>query len=187
MGLLDFLFGTKAKTEKLPTMNEGQMGLLQQLLDGLGVPTGQGLDYLSSILSNEPGAFDAFEAPFKTQFEQQTVPGIAEQFSALGAGSQGSSAFGQALGQAGANLQENLSAQRAQLRNQALGQLGQLLNQGLGQKTFGYQQTPAQGGFLQGLAPGIGSMFSPTLNSLGSGLSGFLGGGSFGKGYRGVA
>lgn len=150
----DFLFGKKGKTEQLPAISPEQQQLLNQLLGGLSGPMGAGLGNLQQILSGDPEAFKAFEAPARTAFEQQTVPGIAERFS--GAGAQSSSAFGQTLGQAGANLEEQLSAQRAGLQSQALGQLSGLLGQGLGAKPFGYQQTPGSQGFIGGMAPGIG-------------------------------
>jgi len=49
----------------------------------------------------------------QARFQQQTIPSIAERFTALGAGSQGSSAFAQQLGGAGADLQRELAALRS--------------------------------------------------------------------------
>lgn len=150
----DFFFGQKGKTEQLPAISPEQQQLLSQLLSGLSGPMGAGLGNLQQLLSGDPKAFEAFQAPARTAFEQRTVPGIAERFS--GADAQSSSAFGQTLGQAGANLEENLSAQRAGLQSQAFGQLSGLLGQGLGTKPFGYQTSQPSQGFFGGMAPGIG-------------------------------
>jgi hypothetical protein len=68
---------------------------------------------------------------YRNEFAQQIVPGLAERFSALGAGSQKSSAFQQALGQAGAGLSENLAAAEQGYNQQALEHYKNLLNQGL--------------------------------------------------------
>lgn len=190
MSLTDFLFGKKEKMEQLPTLSPEQQSLLNQLLGGLGVPAGQGLEYLSSILSGDPEAFEAYEAPIKRQFEEETVPGLAERFSEMGGGAQRSSAFAQTLGKAGESLSEKLAAQRANLRQGAMSQLQSLLGLGIKTPTFGYQQTGGTPGFLQSLAPaigvGLGGAFSPTISGLGGGLARLFGGGSFGKGYRGA-
>lgn len=157
MGLYESLFGTPGRIENMPTMSGEQSQLLAQLLQGLGGPMQSGLGNLQGILSGEPGALEAFQAPAMRQFQEQTVPGIAERFSSMGAGAQGSSAFGQQLGAAGAGLAENLSAQRAGLQSQALQQLSQLLGLGIGQQTFQPTQIPGQQGGLQQLLSGMGS------------------------------
>ena len=120
--------------KQLSTMNKGQSQLLQQLLSSLGGQSSnigqsplfqQGSSYLQQLLSGSPESTQAFEAPYMRQFQEQTVPALAERFSGLGAGAQSSSAFQQALGQAGAGLSENLASLRGQLQ---LGGLGQALN-----------------------------------------------------------
>jgi hypothetical protein len=59
--------------------------------------------------------FAPIEQQARTGFAQQTMPSIAERFSSLGSGgSQRSSAFPQALSQAGQGLEEQLAALRAQ-------------------------------------------------------------------------
>lgn len=163
----NFLFGKEGKTEQLPAISPEQQQLLNQLLSGIGGPLGAGFGNLQQLLSGDPEAFEAFQAPARTAFEQQTVPGIAERFT--GAGAQSSSAFGQTLGQAGANLEEQLSAQRAGLQSQAMQQLQGLLGTGLGTKPFGYETSQPTQGFLGGLAPGIGM-------GIGGGAMGGMGG-----------
>jgi len=151
------------------TGTKGQSNFLQQLLSSLqGQSTNigqnplfqQGSNYLQQLLSGSPESSAAFEAPAMRQFNEQIIPGLAERFSGLGAGAQSSSAFQQALGQAGAGLSENLQALRSGLQFGGLGHalgysqqpisnllgFGQL---GLGTQMKGY--APKQPGFLQQL------------------------------------
>jgi hypothetical protein len=166
MSLHDFFFGKKEKVQQLPTMNPQQQALLQQLLGGLGGATQAGLGNLQGILSNEPGAFEAFEQPYKTQFEQKTIPGLAERFT--GAGAQRSSAFGQQLGAAGANLSENLALLRGQLQQSAMGQLQNLMNTGLGAQSYQNVVRPGTTGFFGSLMPGVGSGLGTALGGIGT-------------------
>lgn len=164
----DLIFGKEAQTKQLPTMNPQQMALLQQLLGGLGAPLGQGLENISGLLSGSPEALQAYQAPIMRQFKESIIPGIAEKFS--GGDAQGSSAFTNALGSAGAGLAENLAAQKAQLSQNALQQLMSLLGTGLGAQPFAYSQTPATNSPLAGLAgafgQGLGLSFGGGLGGL---------------------
>jgi hypothetical protein len=155
--------------QQLSTMNSGQKKVLQQLLGSLkGQSTNiqqnplyqQGSNYLQQLLSGSPESTQAFEAPAMRQFNEQIIPGLAERFSAMGAGAQSSSAFQQALGQAGAGLSERLQALRSGLQmqgvNQALGYAQQpisnysgLAGLGLGTSTKAY--APKQNSFLESL------------------------------------
>jgi len=153
MALSDFLFGKKEQVQQVPTMGPEQQQLLSQLLGGLGGPLSGGLQGLQQLLS---GDTEAFEKPLMSQFFQQTVPSIAERFTGLGAGAQGSSAFTQQLGQAGAGLSEQLGALRGGLQQQGLGQLQGLLGQGLGARPSETVFRPGGQGFLGALAPGFG-------------------------------
>jgi len=139
--------------QQLSTLNSGQRRLLQQLLGSLQGQSSniqqsplfqQGSSFLQNLLSGSPEATAAFEAPYMRQFNEQTVPGLAERFSGMGSGAQSSSAFSQALGAAGAGLQENLASLRGQLQ---MGGLGQAL---------GYAQQPISN--LQGFSQlGLGT------------------------------
>jgi hypothetical protein len=168
MDIMDFLFGHKASYEQVPTMDPQQMQLFQQLLSGLsggnagGGAMGSGMGFLQNILS---GDTSKFEAPLMRQFNEQTVPGLAERFSGAGAGAQSSGAFGQQLGAAGAGLSENLGALRGGLQMQALGPLMQMLQTGMGAKPFETMYKPETQGFMGAMAPGIGQ-------GLGMGLTG---------------
>ena len=184
--LLEKLFpGKKEKMQQVPSMAPGQMDLLNQLLGGLGGgetgggPMGAGLSNLQQLLSGDPEAFAKFEAPYQRQFQEQTVPGLAERFSGMGAGAQGSSAFGQQLGQAGAGLSEGLASLRGGLQQGAMGQLASLLGIGMGASPFENIFRPQTGGMGQAMAPGIGA-------GIGSGLAGlFTSGGGGGGGFGG--
>ncbi len=174
MALLDFLFGKRGeregRMEQIPTMTPQQQRLLSQMLTGLGGPMQLGIQNLAQLLSGAPEALEAYQRPELRRFEEETIPGIAERFTELGA--QRSSAFPQALGAAGASLAERLAAQRAGLQQQAMGQLGQLLGFGMQARPFEtVYRPPISGtpGFLGALAPGIGA-------GLGGGLGRLLGG-----------
>jgi len=175
MGISDFLFGKKGGFEQASTMTGGQTDLLSQLMSGLsggqtgGGALGGGMDFLQNLLS---GDTSKFEQPLMRQFQEQTIPQLAEKFAGFGGMSSGS--FNQALGQAGAGLSENLGALRGQLGMQGLGQLQGLMGQGLGAKSFENVYRPSTTGFVGGMAPGLGA-------ALGMGMTGGFGGGGMGS------
>jgi hypothetical protein len=150
-----------AKTTRIDRFTKPQQGYQNQILGGLGPATSAGLSNLQGILSNAPGAFEAFEAPFKRQFQQETVPYLAERFSGLGSGAQSSSAFQQALGQAGAGLSQNLAALRGGLQQNALQSL-------LGFGTLGMQ--PSFESIYAKPTPGAGALFGTSLGQFGAQL-----------------
>ena len=151
--LSEMLFGRKEKKEQLPLFTPQQQEFMSSLLQQTQPGMQSGLQYLTSLLGGGEEAFSAFEAPLKRQFEEQTIPALAERFAGLDA--QGSSAFGQALSQAGAGLTENLAALREGLKGQAITQLQGLTGMGLGQQ-FENLLRPATGGLLGGLVGGLG-------------------------------
>ncbi len=157
------------------TLNPGQQGIFDRQSQGYQQgpqslyqdPLYQGgASWLQQLLSNDPAMMQQFQAPYLRQFNEQTVPGLAERFSGLGSGAQGSSAFKQALGSAGAGLSENLASLRGGMQLQGLGQALQYAQQPfsnqqglLGLNTQSIQQQ--QPGFIQqlmlALAGGAGS------------------------------
>ena len=180
--LLEKLFpGKKERMEQAPAMAPGQIDLLSQLTQGLTGsgfgqgPMGAGMQSLSDMLSGKPEAFAQFEAPYKRQFAEETVPQLAELFSGIGAGAQRSSAFPQALGAAGAKLSENLAMLHGGLRQQGLSQLMSMLGMGLGARPFESIFRPATGGMGKAMAPGLGmglGMGLPSaMSQMGSGIS----------------
>lgn len=165
---LDWLTGSSGGFQQLDLMNPQQQQLQQQLIGGLGGAQGAGLQHLMALLSGDPQAFAGFEQPYKTQFEQETVPGLAERFAGMGSfgGSEGS---GQnlAMAQAGRQLSENLAALRGQLQNQALGQLQGFMGAAY-QPSFENVYEQAAPGLLQYAAQGAGS-------AVGAAAGGYLG------------
>lgn len=164
MGMMNKGKGDKLK--KIPTMTPGQEKLLQGLINqlgmqgGLGQGYGQSVNYLTDLMNPNSEAVRQFTEPYMQQFEQQTVPGLAERFAGAGAmgGGLSSSGFGQSLSAAGGQLQNQLAALKAGLGQQAAGQLmsqyGGLMGQALGAQPFAYMkpQMSGQQGFMQGYA-----------------------------------
>ena len=167
---MDFLFGKGSKTKTKPIYNPQQRNVLDQLLGGLQGQLPQGLQNLQNILGGDEASFKAFEAPARRGFEQQTLPTIAERFTGqFGTGSQQSSAFGQALGTAGRELEENLFAKRQGLQGDALSQLLALLGPATSARNYQYTR-PRQPGFLEnfgvGASEGIGKILPLLLGIL---------------------
>lgn len=216
MGLGDFLFGSDPKVEKLPLLNKGQERLLNRATGGLarqGMPQfldqtqgyNQGLNYLLNLYNQSPDAFDKFKAPYMRQFQQEVVPGIAERFSSMGAGSRNSSAFNQAMARAGEGLSGTLASQMEGLKSNLLSQLlgfssapmsqyQNLLNGLLGVRSFEniYQPgtqgmvAPMMGGLASGIGMALGGPLGGALGgSLGSMMSGAMGGGGLGTAMSG--
>lgn len=137
---------SKSKYKKIPTMTPEQEKLFKYLgnqLYGGGEEGGfgQAFQQLLNDLQGGEESYDKFAAPFKREFEEQTIPGIAERFAGLGAmgGGLSSSAFGQSLSSAGAGLQEKLAALKTGLQGQARNDIFSLLQNYMGTSGFGYQ------------------------------------------------
>lgn len=145
---------------RVSTLDPQQKAAFEQLLGmlsgGRGLQLGQ--NYLEDILSGSPEAFEKFEAPYKRQFQEEIIPGIAERFSGAGAGAQSSSAFQQALGGAGADLSERLASLREGLRLQASSRPFDQLSQLLGMQTQAFipKQKPFWQSLIESLSGGIG-------------------------------
>src|SRR5690606_1733573 len=109
---MSFLFGSRGRTRQLPTMTgqqlQGLTQLLQQIFGGGAAGFGESTDYLRGLLSGDPEAMRAFEAPHLRQFQEQTLPALTERLTGLGAGGGRASGAAQALSQAGQSLQEKL-------------------------------------------------------------------------------
>lgn len=179
---MSFLFGSKGQTKQLPTMSPEQMDFFRQFLSqigGMGAGGfGESMDYLRNILSGDPSAMSAFEAPHIRQFQEQTLPALTERLTGMGAGGGRSSGAAQALGQAGQSLSEKLAALRAGLQGQAAQQLmGTYLQgagMGLGARPFGYTYEPGREGLFGSMAGGFGQALG---SGLGGGLSDWASGG----------
>jgi len=155
-GIADFLFGSdKFKRERAFTPQQNQLfqGMGNTLQNSGGY--NQAFSNLQNLLDPSNEAYDRFTAPYMRQFNEQTLPMLAERFAGFGnnSGALSSSGFGQSLGAAGAGLQENLASLKSQLGLQAgqqiFGQYGNFLQQ---KPEYAYQQQNQ--GFL---APFLGS------------------------------
>lgn len=165
-GLGGTLFGGSgnAKVSERNVYNEGQQQFLNNLLSGLG-GQGGGLDFLQGLYDPNSQTMQNMQQPYINQFNQQTIPGIAERFSGLGAGAQNSSAFGQALSSAAGDLQTNLASLGSQTQLQGLGPLLQLMQTALNPQT---QQVVNQGTAGGGI---LGSFLGGLGGDLGTGLA----------------
>lgn len=184
-GLLGLLGGSEKQKppqiQQQSLLRPEQEPLYRQLVNsglrpGAGGAFGQAADYHRSNLSDNPADFNAFAAPELRRYNQETIPGLSEQFAGFGSGGLGSSGFRNAQIQGATDLSERLGALRAQLRQnsaQGLQNIGQI---GLGSFNENvYQQQ--QPGFASGLGGGLGQGIGAALPSL---LSGGFGQNSFG-------
>lgn len=171
MALFDFLFGG---TEKMPTMDKNQKRMLSQIMNMLS-PQGQlgqgyqgALGLQQQLMDPSSAATQQFMDPYMREFEQQTVPGLAERFAGAGAmgGGLSSSGFGQSLSMAGSDLQSKLAALKSQLGQQAAGnlmnQFSGMSGQALGAQPFMYSQ---KAGIVQPLLQGYGQAGMPGIFS----------------------
>ncbi len=152
--------GYGSQNQQVPTRSPQQLALMNQL----------GQMGLQGIQNSQNG-FAPIAQQARTNFAQQTIPGIAERFSALGA--QNSSAFGQQLGAAGAGLNEGLAGLESQYNQGQQGLYQNLLGLGLGEQ-FQNQYHPAEAGLNQQI-PGLLLQHGPQLLKVLSEL-GYLGG-----------
>lgn len=172
--------GTPESFEQKSTLTPEQQSLFSQLLQaiqgqGAGGAFGQSSDYYRNLLSDNSEDIQAFQQPEIRRFQQETIPGLAEQFAGFGSGSGllGSSGFRNAAATAGADLSERLAAMRAQLRQQAAGGLAQLGQQGFQPVTQNIHR-PRQPGFLESAAPAFGTAIG---TAVGGPIGGAIGGG----------
>ncbi len=108
----------------------------------------QGSQWLNDLF-NDPEFFKSFEAPLQRQFEEETVPGLANRFASMGSGgSTGSTAFRNQLGREGSNLSTNIAALRGGMQQQGVNQ------------SLGYAQSP-----IQNLMNMMGIGLQPTQNA----------------------
>lgn len=158
--ILQALTGQQGKMGS--TYNENQLGVLDQILGQVkgGAPDitqnqafQGGQNWLQNLFS-DPDFFRSFEAPLQRQFEEETVPGLANRFASMGSGgSQNSTAFRNQLAREGSNLHTNIAALRGGMQQQGVGQALQY-----GQQPFSnYMQllnqalTPTQNTYQPGI------------------------------------
>lgn len=176
---MSFFTGTPGKWSQQSLLTPQQQKLSGQLQQanmgrGAGGSFGTAADYYRDLLSNDNETFNQFAQPELRRFRQETIPSLSEQFAGMGSGGLSSSGFRNAAVNAGTDLSERLGAIRAQLRQQGASGLMGLGQQGLN-PTVENVYTQGQGGFLDQLAPLIGSAAGAFFNPAGGALSGLSG------------
>lgn len=157
-GFLEMLQGTPARTENVPLFNQGQQNLQNQSIQQL-------LGLLQGTGGTE--GFKPFEEQARTQFQQNTIPTLAERFTALGGG-QRSSAFQGALGNAASGLEQSLAGLRSQYGQNQLRSLLPFA----GQQSFQPVQHARVPGFGEQALSGLAGISGPLLALLGMYLGG---------------
>jgi hypothetical protein len=124
----------------------------------------QGQEWLQSMFS-DPEFFKNFEAPLQRQFQEQTIPDLANRFASMGSGgSLGSTGFRNQLGREGSNLHSNIAALRGGIQqqgvNQSLNYAQQPFNNLLQMQQLATQPTqntyqPPSGGFWGPIAGAV--------------------------------
>lgn len=177
---MGFFTGTPEKHKRVSTLLPEQQGLFDQLMQalqgqGAGGAFGDASDYFRDLLNDNPELMEQFFAPEKRRFNQETIPGLAEQFAGMGAGNLSSSGFRNAAVNAGTDLSERLGQIRANLKSGAAQGLSNLGGQGLGnysQDVITQQGTP---GFLSTAANALGNAFGQFGGGLGNKVGSFFG------------
>lgn len=179
----NFFMGTPGKFSQQSTLGQSQQPLYNQLQEaasggGPGGSFGQAADYYRSLLSDDNSTLQAMINPELRNFRQNIIPQIGEQFAGMGAGALNSSGYRNATLQAGTDLAERIASMRGNLRQQGAQGLTGLGQQGLGQY-FANLYQPRTPGFLETIAPAIGSAAGAALGGGASGgissLLSFLG------------
>lgn len=162
-GLFGFGKNKKKKIKEYQNFSPEQQALIDEAVAAARAGNQDALAWIQSILSDEEGAFEAYEKPAMEQFQQEIVPEIIERVGQRGMG-KGGSALNQTLGQAAKGLSTNLAAQRAQLKQNAIEQLNRFSNLGLTRKTTPYTEGGEQGAWGM-LAPFAGQGAYDLLSS----------------------
>lgn len=167
--------GSSSGLKKLPTMTKGQQGIQGQLERSFGGQGGgleQILNQLMMQLQGGGALEEALGNQYMQNFQEQTLPGIAERFA--GGGALSSSGFGQSLGAAGAGLQNQLATLRAGQGQDALQKLIQLLQFTQTSQPFDYLQKQKGAGMGGGIAQGISNITPGAWQGAGEGAMDIL-------------
>ncbi len=183
-----FLTGQDEKRENVSTLRPEQEGLYQQAVgagmgEGAGGAFGQSADYYRNNLSDNPQDLQNFAAPDIRQFNEQTIPGLSEQFAGMGAGGLSSSGFRNSAVNSGADLSERIAQIRANLRQNSAAGLQNIGNIGLG--NFSQNMVTQQGspGLLGSIAPAIGTAAGAYFGGPAGAAAGNALGNSFGNSF----
>lgn len=186
---------TSNKGEQSSTYTPNQQGSIDDILNSIKGMKGGGAQDITQNqnyntgqnwlqgLFNDPSFFQQFEAPLQRQFQEQTVPDLANRFAGMGSGgSLGSTAFRNQLGREGSNLSTNIGALRGGMQQQAIPQLLGYSQQPFSNLMSLYQQAlqPTQNQYQPPSAGPFGGALSALLSAFGQGA-----GQKFGEGFAG--
>ena len=185
-----FYLGTPTERDNVSTLRPEQEGLYNQLQastqgEGAGGGFGTTADYYRNLMSDNPMDYNAYADPMRRQYEQETVPGISEQFAGMGAGGLSSSGFRNAQVGAATDLAERLGQLRSQLKQQGAAGLQQV--GGLGLQNYSQNMVTKQGsqGFLSAVAPAIGTAVGTYFGGPAGGMAGAGVGNGVASGFSG--
>jgi hypothetical protein len=183
--------GGKNDAKQGSTFGKGQLSFIDNILNDLKGMKGQqditqnpqyqqGQEWLSSLF-NDQDFFNKFEAPIRRQYEERTVPDLANRFASMGSGgSLGSTGFRNQLAREGSNLDTNIAALRGGMQQQGANQALQYAQQPfqnyqqlaqLGLTPTNNQYQPPSAGFwgpiaaqgVGGLSQGYGQQFGQQM------------------------
>jgi hypothetical protein len=180
-GFKEFLVGKPGTFQRQERFSPQQGQLQNQAI-------AQTLQLLQSLGQQQP-SFQGIRDLAEKRYQEKTIPSIAERFTRMGA--QGSSAFGQELGQSGADLNAQLAALESQHGLQSRGQdmnlLSTLLGLDMANPYETFYEEPSSGFLQQSVIPSLaqlgGAYFSGGASLIPSLLSSL--GGLFGKSQQG--
>lgn len=164
--------GTPEVRENVSMLRPEQEPLFQSGINaaqnrGAGGAQGEAADYYRDLMSNDNADINAFSAPELRRFNEEIIPGLAEQFAGMGSGGLSSSGFRNAAVSAGTDLSERLGAMRAQLRQQGAQGLQQIHESALNPRS--QNMVTEQG--TQGLLPSLAKAGGKILTSAASGYA----------------
>lgn len=179
MDILEMLFGSPGKQGS--TYNKNQLSYIDDMIQTITSMRGgaqdvqqnknyqTGENWLQNLFS-DPNFFQAFEEPIQRQFQEQTVPELANRFASMGSGgSLGSTAFRNQLSRENSNLHSNIAALRGGMQQQAIPQLQSYSQQPFSNFMQLQQQAlqPTQNTYSQP----TGGLFGPLFGALGGGAA----------------
>lgn len=144
------LVGTNPKIEQLNRFAPNQQETMQQLLN-----------YGMQGMQNPYQGFEPIAKSVRQNFEQNTLPSLAERFTSMGKNSMTSPLYMSQMHNAGANLDTGIGALQAQYGLQNQQNMGRFLQLGL-QPQYEHANIPGQNGLLQYLlqiAPQLAMLF----------------------------
>jgi hypothetical protein len=166
-----FFNGTPEKHERISTLRKEQEPVYGQLTNaaqqqGAGGAFGDAADYYRNLMSDNPEDLKAFAAPELRRFNEETIPGLSEQFAGMGAGGLSSSGFRNAAVNANTDLSERLGQIRANLRMQGAQGLQDIGKQALGNYSQDVTTDPGSEGLVGNIGNAAASFLSPAAGPI---------------------